>query len=159
MRNSVIRVWFYLCTSLLLGCAGSSSHFECDATTSDQCMTMERANELARKKTEPAIKQPAGALPALIELPSAAPLKPSTLTVSTTEITTSVIEQAIIQTEALCQPPRCDTLGEATPLRQLDTIATVWIAPWVDNADVFHQPGRVSFVVTPGVWQLPQQIR
>jgi conjugal transfer pilus assembly protein TraV len=39
-----------------------------------------------------------------------------------------------------------------------DTIATLWIAPWIDDADVFHQPGRVSFVLTPGTWQLPQQL-
>ena len=34
------------------GCAGSASEFECNATTSDRCMTMEQANEMARKKTE-----------------------------------------------------------------------------------------------------------
>ncbi|WP_232479347.1 TraV family lipoprotein [Aeromonas salmonicida] len=37
--------------------------------------------------------------------------------------------------------------------------ASVWIAPWIDASDVFHQPGRVSFVVTPGTWQLPQQLK
>ncbi|WCB52528.1 TraV family lipoprotein (plasmid) [Aeromonas salmonicida subsp. salmonicida] len=44
----------FLCLSvfcaLLGGCAGSASEFECNATTSDRCMTMEQANEMARKK-------------------------------------------------------------------------------------------------------------
>ncbi|WCB52529.1 TraV family lipoprotein (plasmid) [Aeromonas salmonicida subsp. salmonicida] len=59
----------------------------------------------------------------------------------------------------VCAPPRCDNLGEATPLRLIDATASVWIAPWIDASDVFHQPGRVSFVVTPGTWQLPQQLK
>jgi type IV conjugative transfer system lipoprotein TraV len=38
---------------LLTGCAGTESDFECNATTSDTCMTMEQANEKAkaRRKT------------------------------------------------------------------------------------------------------------
>lgn len=35
-------------TLLLSGCAGTNSDFECDATTSDTCMTMEQANEKAK---------------------------------------------------------------------------------------------------------------
>lgn len=49
---------------LLSGCAGVKSSFDCDATTSDTCMTMTKANQLARdkaaKNTE---KQAAGGLP------------------------------------------------------------------------------------------------
>lgn len=30
---------------LLTGCAGTETEFECNATTSDTCMTMEQANE------------------------------------------------------------------------------------------------------------------
>lgn len=36
-------------TLLLSGCAGTSTEFECNATTSDTCMTMEQANEKAKK--------------------------------------------------------------------------------------------------------------
>jgi len=171
---------------LLGGCAGTSTEFQCNATTSDRCMTMEQANEMARKKTEGAKGKPdAGALPALVELPppSVTPLNeppmsslpllatPSTATQGSQSVTAtpSVIGSAVftpskpgaqpLRTDALCTSPRCETLGEATPLRLTDTIATVWIAPWIDAADVFHQPGRVSFVVVPGTWQLPQQIK
>ncbi|SQD10949.1 conjugal transfer protein TraV [Citrobacter freundii] len=35
---------------LLSGCAGVKSSFDCDATTSDTCMTMTKANQLARDK-------------------------------------------------------------------------------------------------------------
>lgn len=33
---------------LLSGCAGTSSEFECNATTSDTCMTMHQANDKAK---------------------------------------------------------------------------------------------------------------
>ncbi len=36
-------------TLLLSGCAGTNTEFECNATTSDTCMTMEQANEKAKK--------------------------------------------------------------------------------------------------------------
>ncbi|HDO1156669.1 TPA: type IV conjugative transfer system lipoprotein TraV, partial [Aeromonas salmonicida] len=78
----------FLCLSvfcaLLGGCAGSASEFECNATTSDRCMTMEQANEMARKKTEGDTrgKQAAGGLPALVELPapSVSPLETPVMT-------------------------------------------------------------------------------
>lgn len=40
-------------TLLLSGCAGTNSDFECDATTSDTCMTMEQANEKAKNWSSP----------------------------------------------------------------------------------------------------------
>lgn len=35
---------------LLTGCAGTETEFQCNATTSDTCMTMEQANEKAKLK-------------------------------------------------------------------------------------------------------------
>jgi conjugal transfer pilus assembly protein TraV len=35
---------------LLTGCAGTETDFQCNATTSDTCMTMEQANEKAKAK-------------------------------------------------------------------------------------------------------------
>ncbi|EHW18108.1 protein traV [Escherichia coli DEC8D] len=46
-------------TLLLSGCAGTSTEFECNATTSDTCMTMEQANEKA-KKTGAVLRSKAG---------------------------------------------------------------------------------------------------
>ncbi|HHQ4545261.1 TPA: type IV conjugative transfer system lipoprotein TraV [Aeromonas veronii] len=183
--------WFPLFCSLftLGGCSGTASDFQCNATTSDQCMTMEEANNLARKKTEGAKGKPdAGKLPALVDIPPspvqplttpvmssspgvAAPLasEHSSFVAPSSAPRAKTASRAVfipsrgglppLQTEAVCATPRCDVLGEATPLRLTDSIGTVWIAPWVDTADVFHQPGRLSFVVTPGTWQLPQQLQ
>lgn len=57
-----------------------------------------------------------------------------------------------------CQTVRCDNPGSVHPQRSRDRIATVWIAPWVDSDNAFHQPGRVSFVVSPADWVLPARI-
>ena len=57
---------------LLVGCAGGQSEFACDATTSDNCMTMSAANQQAKTKAANAAGKPgAGALPALVDLPPA----------------------------------------------------------------------------------------
>ncbi|HBB2970909.1 TPA: type IV conjugative transfer system lipoprotein TraV, partial [Escherichia coli] len=56
---------------LLSGCAGVKSSFDCDATTSDTCMTMTKANQLARDKAAKNTgKQAAGGLPSLVNLPT-----------------------------------------------------------------------------------------
>ena len=170
---------------LLSGCAGVKSSFDCDATTSDTCMTMTKANQLARDKAAKNTgKQAAGGLPALVELPapSVSPLETPVMTSVPAQSATTMPPSARISptprplttgapsssplrttlpvlSNEVCAPPRCDNLGEATPLRLIDATASVWIAPWIDASDVFHQPGRVSFVVTPGTWQLPQQLK
>lgn len=55
-------------TLLLSGCAGTSTEFECNATTSDTCMTMEQANEKAKKLERSSEAKPvAASLPRLAE--------------------------------------------------------------------------------------------
>ncbi|MBC6558734.1 type IV conjugative transfer system lipoprotein TraV [Citrobacter braakii] len=185
---------------LLSGCAGVKSSFDCDATTSDTCMTMTKANQLARDKAaKQAGKPAAGGLPSLVNLPAtSAAAVPSasrssgTRTVSTTPavsagtsagvntntatstltprpvagtpVTTtpsSVVSRPVVSevTPApSCQSVRCDHPGAVHPQRSQDQTATVWIAPWVDSDNAFHQPGRVSFVVRPADWVLPSRI-
>lgn len=46
---------------LLTGCAGTETEFQCNATTSDTCMTMEQANEKAKLKEERSDAKPAAA--------------------------------------------------------------------------------------------------
>nr|AWF75047.1 hypothetical protein KLDCFEIK_00038 [Escherichia coli] len=48
-------------TLLLSGCAGTSTEFECNATTSDTCMTMEQANEKAKKLEQSSEAKPVAA--------------------------------------------------------------------------------------------------
>lgn len=189
---------------LLSGCAGVKSSFDCDATTSDTCMTMTKANQLARDKAaKQAGKPAAGGLPSLVNLPatsaagglssrSAVSLPSGTRTVSTTPavsagssagvntntatstltprpvagtpVTTnpsSVVSRPIVSVVTpapSCQGVRCDHPGAVHPQRSQDQTATVWIAPWVDSDNAFHQPGRVSFVVRPADWVLPSRI-
>lgn len=73
-------------TLLLSGCAGTSTEFECNATTSDTCMTMEQANEKAKKLEQSSEAKPvAASLPAWLKgnsgqcrcRPSPRPLRPA----------------------------------------------------------------------------------
>ncbi|EFQ6391700.1 type IV conjugative transfer system lipoprotein TraV [Salmonella enterica] len=190
---------------LLSGCAGVKSSFDCDATTSDTCMTMTKANQLARDKVaKQAGKPAAGGLPSLVNLPatsavgvpsasrSAVSPPSGTRTVSTTppvsagtsagvntNTTTSTLTPrpvagtavtttpssvayrpvvSVVTPTPSCQNVRCDNPGSVHPQRSQDQIATVWIAPWVDSDNAFHQPGRVSFVVSPADWVLPVRV-
>ncbi|HEF0975480.1 TPA: type IV conjugative transfer system lipoprotein TraV [Escherichia coli] len=186
---------------LLSGCAGVKSSFDCDATTSDTCMTMTKANQLARNKTAKQVgTQAAGGLPSLVNLPApsvtvapsasrsvisppagarAASTTPggsaganmnaatSTLAprpVAGTPVTNDARSPfsrpviSVVPPAPSCQSVRCDNPGSVHPQRSQDRIATVWIAPWVDSDNAFHQPGRVSFVVRPADWVLPSRI-
>ncbi len=112
---------------LLTGCAGAKSDFECNATSSDSCMTIDAANNMARQKAkEAAVKPGATSLPALV--------KPGNAGVPLTRT-----------------GPRSSFLPE--PVRMLESTAKVWVAPWVDGQDNFHEPGLLSFVVKPGEWR------
>lgn len=174
---------------LLSGCAGVKSSFDCDATTTDSCMTMTKANQLARDKAAKQAGKPgAGALPSLVNLPvSPAAAAPSasravvgapsgTRTVSTTPavsagtsagvntntatsgLTSRPVTGTPVTPAPSCQSVRCDSAGSVHPQRSQDQTATIWIAPWVDSDNAFHQPGRVSFVVRPAGWVLPSRV-
>ncbi|ENG4378956.1 type IV conjugative transfer system lipoprotein TraV [Salmonella enterica subsp. enterica serovar Newport] len=190
---------------LLSGCAGVKSSFDCDATTSDTCMTMTKANQLARDKAaKQAGKPAAGGLPSLVNLPatSAAAVpsasrsvvsvpsgarvtsnRPAVSAGATTGISTNTAAStlmprpvagtpvtttpssmayrpvvSVVTPTPSCQNVRCDNPGSVHPQRSQDQIATVWIAPWVDSDNAFHQPGRVSFVVSPADWVLPARV-
>lgn len=115
------------CILLLSGCAGVKSDFDCDATTSDRCMTMSQANQLARDKTgsDAPGKLAAGVTLSPAELPRAVPVVSS---------------------------------HNVPAQRAGEHIATVWVAPWVDSSDAFHQPGRISFVTSGPAWVMPVRI-
>lgn len=188
------------CALLLTGCAGVKSSFDCGATTSDICMTMTKANQLARDKAAKQAGKPAASgLPSLVNLPAtsaeAVPSAPrsvvsapsgvritsdkpavstgtptgistnaaaSTLTprpVAVTPVTAvSRTNVSVVTPAPSCKNVRCDNPGSVHPQRSHDQITTVWIAPWVDRDNAFHQPGRVSFVVSPADWVLPSRL-
>nr|WP_241391394.1 MULTISPECIES: type IV conjugative transfer system lipoprotein TraV [Serratia]ULG12053.1 type IV conjugative transfer system protein TraV [Serratia entomophila]ULG12428.1 type IV conjugative transfer system protein TraV [Serratia entomophila]ULG18376.1 type IV conjugative transfer system protein TraV [Serratia proteamaculans]ULG19651.1 type IV conjugative transfer system protein TraV [Serratia proteamaculans] len=177
------------CALLLSGCAGVKSSFDCDATTSDTCMTMTKANQLAKDKAAKQSGKPgAGGLPSLVNLPAPAPApapaasrlavsspvgtsavvtpKPLAETTSGGLIAPLAVANKAAGSTALrpvtvapsCQNVRCDSPGTVHPQRTQDRVATVWIAPWVDSDNAFHQPGRVSFVANPSDWVLPARV-
>lgn len=43
-------------------------------------------------------------------------------------------------------------IGMAPPVRQSASVARLWIAAWVDEGQVYHQPSVVSFEATPSHW-------
>ncbi|EAC0381468.1 hypothetical protein E0669_21950 [Salmonella enterica subsp. enterica serovar Typhimurium] len=111
---------------LLAGCAGAKSDFECSATSSDSCMTIDAANNMARQKAKAAAVKPgAASLPVLA--------KPAGVGIPLTRS---------VQGASFLRPP----------VRTPETTAKVWVAPWVDGQDNFHEPGLLSFVVKPGEW-------
>lgn len=166
--------------AMLAGCAGTASEFECNATTSDSCMTMEQANEKAKQREETSTVKPgAAALPALAEgnfavigrngaeqvvLP-ATPVATTASQLTTRPVTSSApVKPALSPTVTMgttsfsCTTARCAGVGSTRPLRVSERTAQLWIAPWIDSQDVYHQPGKVLFVVTPGQWGTPTTV-
>ncbi|MEG2554313.1 MAG: type IV conjugative transfer system lipoprotein TraV [Hafnia sp.] len=43
-------------------------------------------------------------------------------------------------------------IGMAPPVRQSASVARLWIAAWVDEGQVYHQPSVVSFEAKPTHW-------
>lgn len=160
---------------LLTGCAGVSGDLECNATTSDRCMTMGQANQKARQLAGDVSGKPAAAaLPALVNPPpqasAKAPVNPSPLParpaavstahqVTTVSVHSASVTKPFVTAAASCPTGRCDSPGQVRAQRSAEAIAHVWVAPWVDTDDVFHQPGRVSFVLNDAQWQIPQSIQ
>lgn len=131
---------------ILSGCAGTASDFECNATTSDTCMTIEQANEKAKRLEESsAVKPDVVALPRLAEgnFRTASPPQ------------APVIRAVTYQPLPVPTPTR-EMIVDPRPLRDGEKTAGLWIAPYIDTQDVYHQPTRVFFVVKPSVWSKPR---
>lgn len=173
---------------LLTGCAGTESEFECNATTSDTCMTMEQANEKAKASEESSQAKPAAAgLPRLADgnfrtssatsyplppPPRITPVQsaPRAVTTPTPRLlsATSLTPAGAVKPVAApgySRPVTVSTYTTSTPtlpgayprpLRKGEQTASLWIAPYVDAEDVYHQPATVLFVVTPPVWGQPR---
>ncbi|NUL54077.1 type IV conjugative transfer system lipoprotein TraV, partial [Escherichia coli] len=161
-------------TLLLSGCAGTSTEFECNATTSDTCMTMEQANEKAKKLEQSSEAKPvAASLPRLAEGNLSAPIilaltnfrtmPVQTITATTPSgsrpAVTAHPEQKLLAPRPLFTAARevktvvpVSSVTPVTPPRPLRTgeqTAALWIAPYIDNQDVYHQPSSVFFVIKP----------
>lgn len=163
---------------MLAGCAGVSSDFECNATTSDTCITIEQANEKAKRLEEGSgVKPDVAALPRLAEgnfrtvsaQPLATPTAPVT-TIATASVSTPRQNAPFARSVAVTTPPAVtanyqplpvpvsthDMIVDPRPLRLGEKTAGLWIAPYIDTQDVYHQPTRVFFVVKPSAWGQPR---
>ncbi|MGF8753094.1 type IV conjugative transfer system lipoprotein TraV [Klebsiella pneumoniae] len=171
---------------LLTGCAGTETEFECNATTSDTCMTMEQANEKAKAREESAAKPAAAGLPRLADgnfrtlsqVSYPLPPQPTLSATGTTPVSTVAVKPAGMlsappvhpvqnasnRTAPLTATPVSQTFPSPVtlpgnyprPLRKGEQTASLWIAPYIDAEDVYHQPTTVLFVVTPSAWGQPR---
>ncbi|EKA6272934.1 type IV conjugative transfer system lipoprotein TraV [Salmonella enterica] len=186
-----INVFIPLCGILLLsGCAGTASDFECNATTSDTCMTMEQANEKAKRvEAQNTVKQDATSLPRLAEgnfsttpvpvvTPAVRPvsipvasagipqklLAPRPLysppagvkTVSSGNVAPRPVSSSAVPVRHVAPPSEAARAVPPRPLRTGEQTAALWIAPYIDNQDIYHQPSSVFFVIKPSAWGKPR---
>ncbi|ECD4126877.1 type IV conjugative transfer system lipoprotein TraV [Salmonella enterica] len=155
---------------LLSGCAGTNSDFECTATTSDTCMTMEQANEKAKRQ-----EQPETVKPGAVSLPHLAEGNFRTTPVQTVSTVTPTVGKTVAAPRSGQKPPAPHPLFTAVrevktvapvstaspvvpprPLRTGEQTAVLWIAPYIDSQDIYHQPSGVFFVIKPSVWGKPR---
>lgn len=148
------------CILLLSGCAGVKSNFDCDATTSDRCMTMSQANQLARDKTgsDAPGKPAAGVTLSPAELPRTVPVVSSHNVPAQSVPTTTPPAIKPASSAPVYSVLPASSAGTVRAQRAGEHIATVWVAPWVDSSDAFHQPGRISFVTSGPAWVMPVRI-
>lgn len=161
-----------LCAALT-GCAGMNSDFDCNKTTTDQCLSMADASKLAAKGRslddlsveKDASPKPAGE--ALATLPNSRPAVSSDRKVSVATLAPRPVMSAPAVTPgnalrtssvpvkaaaAPIAPTDYASAGRVNALRIPDATQRLWIAPWVDEQDSFHQPAVVEFVKKKSRW-------
>ncbi|ECI3619629.1 type IV conjugative transfer system protein TraV [Salmonella enterica subsp. enterica] len=167
--NRIVTVIPFCGALLLSGCAGTHSDFECNATTSDTCMTMEQANEKAKGLEQPAVKPAAASLPRLAEgnfrthsvqtnnTGAPADSNPVRLLYPEQKRLTARPQSVVARGENAGRPA-CVVSGGTPPrpLRLGEQTAALWIAPYIDSQDVYHQPSGVFFVIKPSAWGKPR---
>lgn len=164
-----------LLCSALAGCAGMNSDFDCNKTATDQCLTTGEANKLAAQgksldelNAGKTAKKPAGeTLPALRNTaPVVNPQRPvsvaATGPLTAKNIAPRPLASAPVSSGSVVTP--LVTTGHVTPVTPVNTAGRVpvqripdatqrlWIAPWVDTDDNFHQPAVVEFVKNKSHW-------
>ncbi|MEB0967949.1 type IV conjugative transfer system lipoprotein TraV [Citrobacter braakii] len=158
---------------VLTGCAGMKSEFDCNATASNGCMTMDEANNKARamtenqkgKKTEGRrTLPPLAAVPVVKENATTAGVSSVTKPVSAT-VTAGAASRnpfrghvagtghVAVTSAGVQVSPAWSDIGMSRPVRLPSTTARMWIAAWIDEQAVWHQPSVVSFEVEPARWQ------
>lgn len=163
-----------LLCSVMTGCAGMNGDFDCNKTATDQCLTTAEANKLAAQgkslddlTADKATKKPAGeTLPALrntapavnlwrpvsVAATGTATAKPiAPRPVATAPASGSVVTPLVTTSHVTPATP-VNTAGRVPVQRIPDATQRLWIAPWVDTDDNFHQPAVVEFVKNKSHW-------
>lgn len=161
-----------LCAALT-GCAGMNSDFDCNKTTTDQCLSMSDASRLAAKGrslddlTLEKNSNPKAAGEALATLPNSRPAVSPDRKVSVATLAPRPVLSAPAATpgstlrasyipvktaSAPVSPSEYASAGRVNALRIPDATQRLWIAPWVDEQDSFHQPAVVEFVKEKSRW-------
>lgn len=166
-----------LCATLT-GCAGMNSDFDCNKTATDQCLSMGEASAMAAKGKslddlsgqEEGVKKPAGE--ALRPLSNARPVASPDRKMSVPAIAPRPVYSPPIAAVAssarpvfaaqpvtrTVTPVDYASAGRVNAQRIPDATQRLWIAPWVDGDDSFHQPAVVEFVKKRARWDQDFQI-
>lgn len=162
-----------LCAALT-GCAGMNSDFDCNKTATDQCLSMSDASRLAAKgkslddvgTVKAASPKPAAealATPGNVK-PAVNPYRPvSVSTLAPRPIagqpvakpvarSTNTLPSKPVTSSGLITPAEYSGPGQVNATRIPDATQRLWIAPWVDEQDSFHQPAVVEFVKQKSRW-------
>lgn len=162
-----------LLCGMLTGCAGMNSDFDCNKTTTDQCLSMSDASKLAsqgkslddltaEKKASPkpageTLTTPANTRPAVSPARKISAATPAPRPALSAPGTRSALtgHPVSITAHTATQPVRpadYASAGHVSAQRIPDSTQRLWIAPWVDEQDSFHQPAVVEFVKQPSRW-------
>lgn len=156
--------------AMLSGCAGMNDEFDCNKTATDQCLTMEQAQGLAShgkslddldiskggavKKAVPetvATKTLSNSKPVIkpyvSPVVSGSAVKGSSLQSQNARLATSASPVRVIEKD------NPNAAGGVDAVRYQDVTQRVWISPWVDKDDTFHQPSIVEFVTEKSSWK------
>jgi type IV conjugative transfer system lipoprotein TraV len=77
---------------------------------------------------------------------------PSTSTSASTSLLLPTTRPSLPASTPATEARRYADTGVSQPVRVNPTTARLWIAGWIDQDDVLHQPSVVSFVVKPDHW-------
>ncbi|NYY81031.1 type IV conjugative transfer system protein TraV [Escherichia coli] len=155
-------------TLLLSGCAGTITEFECNATTSDTCMTMEQANEKAKSwsslQMQSRLRHHCRAAEGNFRTTTVRAVTAASPSGSGPVVTALPGRNCWHHVRCLRLPgSENDYSGQfscvgntSRPLRTGEQTAALWIAPYIDNQDVYHQPSSVFFVIKPSAWGKPR---
>lgn len=169
-----------LLCGMLTGCAGMNSDFDCNKTATDQCLSMADASHLAAKGKSLDDLTAGGRLPpkpVAESLGSPANIKPNISpdrAINVASIAPRPIAGPIVGSNGSMLKGLAPASGAATttytatsrPVTPIDYAGAghvdakripdatqrLWIAPWVDEQDSFHQPAVVEFVKNKSRW-------